>query len=153
TWAMRFCSNLVHLARILFGEVRPLRRDAKEQCRRSRPIVAEEVAFDSGSPGRADRRRYDLVADGEHLRTTRMEAAAFRHGFRRWRIALEHDAPLGAGARHCGNQSFCIRMTWLAQDLRRRSFLNDAAEIHDQHPVAHMLDHGEVMRDENVREI
>src|SRR5262245_40015506 len=108
------------------------------------------MAFDSTAAGAADRRRKRIVTDCEHLGTARVKAAPSRHGFGRWRISLENDAPARPRSRHGRDQCLGIGMPWLPQDLHRGSLLDDAAQIHDEYPVAHMLDHREIMRNEDI---
>src|SRR5207253_10023370 len=55
--------------------------------------------------------------------------------------------------RHGRDQRFRIRMPRLPQYLGRRSLFDDAAQIHDGHPIAHMFDNGEIMRDKNIGEV
>jgi hypothetical protein len=42
-------------------------------------------------------------------------------------------------------------MTRPAQQLHTRALLHDLARIHDRHPVGHLVDHAEVVRDEQHR--
>lgn len=44
-------------------------------------------------------------------------------------------------------------MPWLAQHLVRRTQLHDLPQIHYRHPVAHVPDHRDVVRDQHVGQI
>src|SRR5215469_18343990 len=87
--------------------------------------------------------------------TARVEAAARRRMDRARNIAFEDD-PLAlrfrVGPRHGGKQRFRIRMERCREERVLWRELDDLAEIHDSDAVADVLDHCEIMGDEEIRE-
>src|SRR5438445_13272452 len=70
-------------------------------------------------------------------------------------IALEDDARARrSGVRHGDGreQGLSIGMSWCRENLLLVSQFNDLPEIHDRHPMGHVLDNGEVVTDEQQRE-
>ena len=55
-------------------------------------------------------------------------------------------------ARARGEQPDRVRMPWPVEDLEHRPFLDDAAEVHDEHAVAELGDDAEVVRDQDQRQ-
>src|SRR5262249_13264359 len=78
-----------------------------------------------------------------------MEAAPARRIDRTRHIALQHDAFALAGhVRHGGQQGARIGMAALGIELRGRRNLRNLAEIHHGDTIADVLDHAQVVRDE-----
>ena len=91
----------------------------------------------------------------ERIRATRVEAAAGGKLDRTGHIAGKNDALAPGGRirhRDRGEQRFGVRMQRIAEQLARRRDFDDPAEIHHGDPVADVLDHGQIMRDEEIRE-
>ena len=65
---------------------------------------------------------------------------------------MRHFAIIEHQLRHAVEQRARIGMAWRGVDLRRRSGLDDAAEVHDRDPVADMPDDTEVVTDEQHRQ-
>ena len=55
-------------------------------------------------------------------------------------------------ARHLFQQRLGVGVIGPSEDLLSRRLLDNAAEIHDGDAVAEMLDHGEIVRDEEIGE-
>src|SRR3954468_16239645 len=54
--------------------------------------------------------------------------------------------------RNCGEKRLAIGMGGRREEGFRRRYLDKLAEIHDRDPVAHVMDYGEIVRDEEQRE-
>src|SRR5262245_54202569 len=96
-----------------------------------------------------------LGATLERERAARMKAASGRRIDRARHIALQHGARTpagGIGERHGGEQRPRIGVLALAVKLSGGNDLDDLAEIHHRHTVANVLDHPQVMRDEQEGE-
>src|SRR5690606_19995972 len=73
-------------------------------------------------------------------------------------LAGESDPAAGAalvrvGDGHGGQQRLGVGVPGAAEQLRCRRLLDDPAQVHDRHPVADVLDHGQVVGDEQVRQV
>ena len=67
---------------------------------------------------------------------------------RRGQVVIENDlrlAGIDRNARNGGQQSLCVGMEALDEYIRSWRLLYDYAEIHDADPVAHMLQHRQVV--------
>ena len=62
--------------------------------------------------------------------------------------------PLDGGVRHRNGceQRLGVRVQWIAEELTGRRDLDDPAEIHHGNPMADVLDHGEIVRDKQIRQ-
>ena len=89
------------------------------------------------------------------MRATRMKVTAWRRIDRRRDFAFDRREPTPAGlqARHLGEESLGIGMIWFGEKRDRRCDLDDASEIHDHHAITQMLDHTEVVADEEISEV
>ena len=106
-----------------------------------------------GAPGRdrLQRRPLDLAARHRE-RAARMEMAAGRRIERRGDLALDRleAAPADVDPRHLLEQGAGVGMVRPGEQRLGRRGLHDAAEIHDHHPIRDVLDHAEVVADEQV---
>src|SRR2546427_4765208 len=97
-----------------------------------------------------------LIADLLSIGAARVKATARGRLNRAGHISLENDSFLlmvWIGHRYCGEKRAGIRVFGVAVDrLTRRDFY-DLAEIHDRYPVADMLNHSEIVRDEEIGEL
>ena len=87
------------------------------------------------------------------MRAALVKRAAGRRVQRRRQLAAEHLLLLARGridARRAGQQRARVRVARRAEQRRLRRLLDHLAEVHHQHLVGDQLDHGEVVRDENV---
>src|SRR5713226_4852044 len=104
-------------------------------------------------------RRLDLAADRKlRDRAARVEPAAFRRVDRRWDLALEQDGlaarlELGVRVRDRAQQNLGVWVERVVVNLSAVRDLDDLAEVHDRHPVADVAHHGEVVGDEEIREL
>ena len=95
-------------------------------------------------------------ADRDGQSAARVEGAATGHVDGRGRIAAENDTAPGAlrewvrsgRSRHQGGG---VGVPVLSRDSLSAAHLDNRAEVHDGDPVAHRLDHAEVVGDEQVR--
>ena len=103
---------------------------------------------------RAPRSRADLgVAQLLAQPAARVEATAGRRRRRARHVALEHEAPRSAGAdRGRARPTGAPRCTGAAGPRRaaRRAQLHQLAQVHHAHAVADVLDHRQVVGDEQV---
>ena len=60
--------------------------------------------------------------------------------------------PVGVHRRHRGEERLGVGMLHPLVDVRRRADLHHLPEVHHEHPVAHVLDHVEIVGDEDVGE-
>src|SRR5947209_5434649 len=92
------------------------------------------------------------AAAGQRERAARVEVAARRRIEWRGDLALDRlEAALTAlELRHVGEQRLRVGMVRRAKQLRGRGDLDDAAEMHDHGAVRDMLDHAEVVADEEI---
>src|SRR5216684_1012501 len=91
-----------------------------------------------------------------------LQRAAWVEMAARWRVEGARDLALrlGLGCRgdemegigDGGDQGARIGMARVLEDLAPAALLDDAAEIHHRHPIAHMLDHAEIVADHDVGE-
>ena len=113
--------------------------------------MSGEVAGLDRERGRLDR------ADRLRLGAAGVEEAARRRVDRRRDVAGEDDAVRRAGAIRVGDhrrreQRHGVGMARRAEEIPNRGHLDDLPQVHDRHPVAHVLDDGEVVGDEEVGE-
>lgn len=117
---------------------------------------AEDMARDSMTIRSKFQSWLHLIADLFSIRAARVKATARGRINRAGHISLENDSFLlmvWIGHRHCGEKRAGIRVFGVAVDrLTRRDFY-DLAEIHDRYPVADMLNHSEIVRDEEIGEL
>src|SRR5262249_48785079 len=102
-----------------------------------------------------DQARLLLGAALERERAARMKAASGRRIDRARHIALQHGARAparGIGERHGGEQRPRIGVLASAMKLSGGGDLDDLAEIHHRHAIADVLDHPQVMGDEQEGE-
>ena len=134
----------------------PSREDASAlRVARGRDRRFAQVARDQVCRHRFLQHRLLDPAAIERIRATRVEAAAGRKLDRTGHIAGKNDAlALDGGIRHRNRreQRFGIRMQRIAEQRARRRDFDDPAEIHHGDPVADVLDHGEIVRDEEIRQ-
>ena len=107
------------------------------------------------SRSRLDLAQHRLLgrAAGEGQRAARVEAAAGRRIDRARDVALQHQAVApGPRVRHRrrGDQRLGIGMQRPVEHGRLGADLDDPPEIHHRDPVADMLDHAKVVRDEQI---
>src|SRR4029078_1174158 len=91
-----------------------------------------------------------LCADGKPEGATRMEFAARGTPDEARRLAFSLDdlfGRVGIGLEIAREQCRRVAMPRSLEDRRRWSFLDDAAQIHDRHPVGHMAHDIEIVRD------
>src|SRR5260370_6340612 len=104
-------------------------------------------------------RRLDLAADRKlRDRAARMEPAAFGRVDRRGDLALEQDGlaarlELGVRVRDRAQQDLGVWMQRVVVNLSTVRDLDDLAEVHDRHAVADVAHYGEVVGDEQIREL
>src|SRR5260370_26613970 len=104
-------------------------------------------------------RRLDLAADRKlGDRAARVEPAALGRVDRRGDLALEQDGlavrlELGVRVWDRAQQDLRVWMERVVVDLSAARDLDDLAEVHDRHAVADVAYHGEVVGDEQVREL
>src|SRR5581483_128152 len=110
-----------------------------------------EVARDAVARGRLVKGRLLDAADLGCDRAAGPEAAAAWRRERRRNVAAEDDS-LGAAIWHRigdgGEKRTRVGMLRLGEQPRRRSKLDDLAEVHHGDAVGDVADRGEVMRDE-----
>ena len=84
-----------------------------------------------------------------------MKMAARRRIDRRGNFALDGREIVGALVElgHLRQQRLRIRMIRALEKLQRRRGLDDAPQIHDDHAVGEVLDHAEIVADEQIREV
>src|SRR5882672_1313143 len=90
--------------------------------------------------------------------TTGMKGATGRRIHGRWRVALQDDAlpqllAHGIGHRHRADERLRVRVQWFLEDLSRFADLYNLAEIHHCDAVGDVFHHGEIVRDEDEREV
>ncbi len=94
--------------------------------------------------------RVGRAALGDRDRATGVEAAARGNGDRVRRLAAE-DLGLGRGARvalrHDRDEGLRVRVLRVRDDLARRPFLDDPAQVHDRDPVREVSGRGEIVGD------
>ncbi len=93
------------------------------------------------------------LADLLHMAATRMEAAAGGWVHRAGDVPLEDDflqGVVGVRNRNRRHQRLGVRMLWIREQLFGLDRLNDLPQGHDRHPAADVLDHREVMGNEQV---
>src|SRR5712692_2961952 len=91
-------------------------------------------------------------ADG----AARVEAAPRRRLDRARHVALEQDAlalDRGVGDRHRGQERLGVGMLRVVVELLGRRDLHDLAQVHDRHARRDVLHHGQVVGDEQVRQV
>jgi len=92
----------------------------------------------------------------DDLRTARVEPAAVRRVDRRRHVARELD-PLAVvgrvGRRDARHQHLGVGVVRVREQLPRGRLLDDLAQVHDRHPVAHLPDDREVVADEQHRQV
>src|SRR5262249_19551814 len=118
------------------------------------PARAEHVTRDAVAAVE-DEPRLLLGAALERERAARMKAASGRRIDRARHVALQHGArpsARGIGERHGGKERPRIGVLARAVELCGGSDLDDLAEIHHRHAVADVLDHPQVVGDEEKRE-
>src|SRR5262245_53061174 len=89
----------------------------------------------------------------DSMGTTREKMASRWRRKRTWNITPQQ-LPLPPRVRlrdgdRC-KQRTGIWMPWISEQLLRGCSLDDAAEVHDRDPVGDVLDHGKVVRNENI---
>src|SRR5262249_19622681 len=98
-------------------------------------------------------RRLLLVADGFAVWTAGMETATRWGVHRAWDVALKN-RPLfftaGVSNRNRRQQRSCVGMFCVPVDRITLGNLDDLAEVHDRYSMADVLDHPEIMGNENV---
>ena len=121
------------------------------------PMMATVQASRHSTPPagpRLERRRLDRAARlGD--RAARMEAAARRDVGGIGQDVAQADighAEAGLGRQHRGEQRLGVGMLGRAEQRLGRRALDEAAEIHHRHFARDMLDHGEVVADEEIGE-
>ena len=85
-----------------------------------------------------------------------MKVAAGRWIERRWDLALENDRSPGAiGVRYRDSREerLGIWMQGPAIESVAIGDLHHSSEVHDRDPVGNMLDHGEIVRDKQQRQV
>src|SRR3954447_4827360 len=97
-------------------------------------------------------------AVGPRLRAPGVEPAPLRRVRRGRHVTSEDDllaTVRGVRIRHRqrGQQRPRVRMPGLAEQFAGRRELDDLAQVHHRDPVTHVLDHGQVVRDEHVGEV
>src|SRR5258708_39282833 len=100
--------------------------------------------------------RLDGPADILRIRASRMEAAAGRWVKRARHLARQLDALDGGGAmqrRDRRKQRASVGMAWVGIDFVAIGQLDDLAQVHDRRALTDVLDHAEVVRDEEVGEM
>ena len=100
-------------------------------------------------------RRLLHAAALDSIGAARMEAAAAGLPDRARYLAREDDAlapRAWIGERHCREQCLGIGMKGCPEECVLLRELDDLSEIHDGDPVADVLDHREIMRNEEVGE-
>src|SRR5487761_463492 len=96
-------------------------------------------------------------ADRLRLGAAGVEAAAARRVDGGWHLPGEDDSmagarPFGVGDHGGGEQRRSVGVAWRPVEVRGVRRLHDLAEIHDADPIADMLDHRQVVGDEDVGE-
>src|SRR5579885_774252 len=100
--------------------------------------------------------RLDGSTEILRIRTARMEAAAGWGVERAWHFAGQLDAlgtTGGVDGRDGGEQRARVRMMRAQVDRLAVGKLHDLAEIHDRDAAADVLDHAQVVRDEQVGQV
>src|SRR5450756_999492 len=134
-----------------------LARHGALAAREARREVARDIVPLAGVAARAHQRGHGRGADLLRPRAARVEDAALGRVRRAGHIALEDDAPPGAlgggiGDRHRREQRLGVRVLRMVIEHRAVRDLDDPAEIHDGHAVGGVLDHRQVVGDEDVRQ-
>ena len=113
--------------------------------------------WQADKPPRRDfpQRRRRRPAFRHRVRAPRMEMAARRRRERRRNFALDrHERALARlDLAHFREQRLRVRMVRRGEELRRRSRLDDAPEIHDDDAIADVLDDAEIVADEKIGEV
>src|SRR5665647_2111321 len=134
-----------------------LARHGALAAREARREVARDIVPLAGVAARAHQRGHGRGAGLLRPRAARVEDAALGRVRRAGHVALEDDAPPGAlgggvGDRHRREQRLGVRVLRLVVEHRAVRDLNDLAEVHDGHAVGGVLDHRQVVGDEDVRQ-
>ena len=110
-----------------------------------------EMAGHPDAVGEDDLGRLDLAADVHRRRAARVEPAArwwIQQVGRRTRDRLERP-PIGVDVGERPEQLLGVRVAWRGEEPSDRALLGDLARVHDQHPVARLGDHRQVVGDED----
>lgn len=114
------------------------------------------VAGDALAGGGLHKRRRDATADVQRARAERGEAAARRGGHRACppgrRERLRLLPPAGIGGRDSREQGPRIGVQGIGEQAFGRARFHDLAEVQDGDVVADVLDHPEIVGDEQVAE-
>src|SRR5450759_3423532 len=134
-----------------------LARHGALAAREARREVARDIVPLAGVAARAHQRGHGRGADLLRPRAARVEDAALGRVRRAGHIALEDDAPPGAlgggiGDRHRREQRLGVRVLRVVIEHHAIRDLDDLAEVHDGHAVGGVLDHRQVVGDEDVRQ-
>ena len=105
-----------------------------------------------------DQRRGLLRADGLRLPTTRSKSTARWRVRWAWHLALQQDAPrarllVEVNAWLRGQQRFGLGMAWRGVYGRDRAGLDDSSQVHDRNPVGDVAHHGQIVGDEQARDV
>src|SRR5450830_1605335 len=93
-----------------------------------------------------------LPAARHRMRAARMKMASRRRIQRAGNLALDRRKRLVARLqpRHFRQQGLGVWMVGMREQFVDRGALDDTTQIHDDQPIRHMLDHAEVMADEQI---
>src|SRR5262245_46390203 len=112
--------------------------------------IVQEPAAGDAPVARAEVRRLVGHAARHDLRAARVERAAGREpGQVRGLTADGIERFLAAELRHRADQGARVGMLGGVEELAHRRLLDDLARVHDGHPVAHLRNDAEVVRDED----
>src|SRR5450759_4409172 len=137
------------------GAGKRLARHGALAAREARREVARDLVPLAGVAAGARQRGHRRGAGVLRSRAARVEDAALGRVRRAGHAALEDDAPPGAlgggvGDRHRREQRLGVRVLRLVIKHRAVRDLDDLAEVHDGHAVGGVLDHRQVVGDEDV---
>jgi len=106
-----------------------------------------------------DQLRRRRAADLTHVRATGMKCATIWDVGRVGHIALQHNAlspparTIRLDDRNRREQSLGVRMFGPAEDRFGVAQLHDLADVHNSNPVAAVLNHGQVVGDEEIGQV
>ena len=89
-----------------------------------------------------------------HIRTARVEGTAAGDVKPMRDLANNRERPgwCASRRRSRGDQGGSVRVPGLAADSFSVTNLNEFAQVHDANPIAHMLDRGQVVADQKIRD-
>jgi len=96
--------------------------------------------------------RNERTAGGLHIRTAWVEGTAIGYVKPVWNLADNRKRPgwRASWRRGRGHQGGSVRVPGLTADAFSVANLDEFAQVHDANPIAHMLDRGQVVADQEI---